>query len=284
MSAAESPRPAGFEIRWRAEGSRDLARLRSRGYEKQALIPILKTKYNLGAAWHPFSKPENSSRFWYRKLNGDNDWYTVISVATDWKVALCFPKIEQTPRLQFWRPGQVLNSIQQMRNPDLVGLVEFADGAKGYRMVTRSNVAMLLVERVIFDTRARQSKDPGATGFPEQGVSEIPGQNVMGVVEYIRVHHGGADDDGFSAVMDIARQVFNRFKTEPGVTTNLLRVLGTQQAADEFALRMKNAWSDASKSQQVNAKWTADGFSQINDPARTRQIKHMMGTNNQRIY
>jgi hypothetical protein len=289
----------GFEVGWRGEGQRGLAELREQGYlkqawigepafwkrgdEKQAGLAKFREDRHLGEAWNPFSKPEINERFWFRKgANADNDFYTVISVAKNWRTALCFPVIKMTPRLNL--PPQPLDVKMQWRYPDLVGQVEFEDGTE-YRMITRSKVAMLLLDRVIFDTQARQiAEGGGAKSFPEEGVSAIPGENVMGVAEFIRVHHGRTDDDGFSAVTDMAmtKQVF---QTGPAKASRLLIYLGNDQAAQDCAIKLREAWSEVGKSQQVNIKWTdiGTGYETLLDGPRTRRIKHITLAN-ARIY
>jgi hypothetical protein len=284
-------RTVGFEIRWRGESSRDLQTVIHDGYSKQALIPMFRTKYNLGAAWHPFSKPDNSSKFWYRKGNGDNDWYTVVAIALDWRVSLGFPKIEQTPELRILQPNQTIDEKFAIRHPDLIGRVEFADGQKEWRMITRSKIALLLLDTMYFDTQGKQRggktqeevdalkeaekksglhyEDPG---FPEQGTGLIAGRNVMGMVEFLRVHHGHCDASGYSAVLDLgkSRQLF---KNNQALQSEPLAALGSAEAAREFQGKLQTAWADATRQQVVHLKWVANGYERLQDPARTRGIR-----------
>jgi hypothetical protein len=270
----------GFEIRWRGESSRDLATVLKQGYAKQALIEKLKKDCNLGASWHPFSKEANNSKFWFRKTNGDNDWYTVVSVATDWRVSLGFPKIEQTPKLQILSANQVIDGKFQVRHPELIGEVEFADGQKEWRMITRSKIALLLVDTLYFDTQARQKK--GGVAFPEHGAAVIPGENVMGMVEFIRVHHGHDDDAGFTAVLDRGRSK-QVFKNNQGFVNRLLQVLGNAEAASRFSADLTKCWNDASHTKAIHMRWDANGFVELTAPARTRGIRTIR-LQNERIY
>jgi len=169
----------GFEIRWRAESSRDFDTVRKQGMGRQSKIEALKTKTNMDKAWHPFSKPAISDKCWYRKASSDNDWYTVVSVASDWRTSLAYPKIGQTPELRILGAGAVPDTKLQLAHPDLIGDVEFMDGTKGLRLITRSKIFLMLIDTMYFDTKKKQG-ERGRLGLrrarrEERGWQELPG-------------------------------------------------------------------------------------------------------------
>jgi len=252
-----------YEIRWRAEKSRDVQTLIKQGFLAQALVPVLRDSMNLSASWNPFSKRSVNSKMWFRGHQEDNEWYTVVSVATNWRAALTFPKVEQSPELQFLKGRRPEDC--KWDHAANVALVEFQGGTEEYRMISYSRVALLLVDTMYFDTQARQGKDQhdGASAFPEQAVSKVGSKSIMGVAEFIRVHHGPEDKDGFSAVHNwpASRRVF---PDEQSYFNKLLAVFGVKDPAELNKDKLREAWNQVQVN-QVNLKWqnTADGYADL---------------------
>jgi hypothetical protein len=265
----------GFEIRWRTEDRRGYDELRKDGIQKQAVDAKRKTDINCDQPWHPFSKKANNSKLWYRRMSLDNEWYCVVSVALDWQTSVCYPKIDQTPKLQIMPANQVVNEELMNKYPELIHKVEFYDSSTiEHRLVTRSKLALLLVDGMIFDTRQKQSDDAGAeTSYPEQGMCAIDGKSVIGVIELLRVHHGLSDADGFTAVVD-EKASTGAIAMDFGANS-LLRAIGNKQARDNMWTSVKAAWDEPFKSKGIHLRWMATGYEQLAQAAKKRAVRRI---------
>lgn len=257
-------------IYWRSEGRRDLEQLRRDGYTKQAAdtgdVNGRRAAIKCDQPWHPFSDPTVSRLIWYRRASGDNCWYTAVSIASEWKTAVCYPKIDQSPDLQILVKSTTgPTPTDQAKYPNLIGEVEFETGEKQLRMVTKSKVAMVLVDTVVFDTNAKQRADKGQP-YDERAVGRIEGKNVIAVVHFWRVHHGGNDSDGVTAIVDPRE----RHRVLPVV--DLVKLFGDYEAACQMRAQLEAAYDDAFKSGPVSVRWDPSGWASVAPIGRIRSI------------
>lgn len=268
-------------IFWRAEGRRGFDQLRAKGYTKQAhdetipangTDPCRRQAINCDKPWHPFSQVEVSGKLWFRRANSDNCWYTAVSIASQWQTSVCYPKIDQTPSMQILKakggkPPPVVDEDFRKKNKDLIGEVEFINGRTELRMVSRSKIAMVLVDDVVFDTQAKQEYDKPGFGYDEKAVSAIAGRNVVAMVQFWRVHHGADDSDGISVLVDHA----NCEKVNG--MANLTRIFGDYAAAMAFSQQIDKAYDSAKQSPQFSLRWDSTGWAPMPAIPAVRRIK-----------
>jgi len=188
---------ADTEIFWRAE-SRTIERIiQQEGTKRQSDVEFLAKEMQISAPWHPFSVPEINRYMWYRLGQNDNDYYTAISVAVDFKTALSFPKIDEKrvygfPKkpLEEWTRDEVRLHQRNM------ALVTLTDGSERIMLATQTTAYMCVVRGCIIDTMT------AGGGFPEKGVSEIPLDQIFAMLPVTRIHHGPEPTDGFTAFID----------------------------------------------------------------------------------
>ena len=197
MNTSEIP------IYWRSE-TRDLQRILSQqGTKRQCDVESIAQEMNMTASWHPFSDPSLSKYMWFRLTHGDNDYYTVISVATSFETACGFPKIDEKRVYQF-PPAQVANwsKAQAERFKSNLGLVS-ENGRENVRLITTTTTYMLVYTGSVLDTMGA-ARTINRNSFPELGVDRIPLQNIYCVVPIRRVHHGPTPENGFTVFIDSA--------------------------------------------------------------------------------
>jgi len=188
---------ADTEIFWRSE-SRTIDRIVSQGgTTRQCDVNSLAADMNINKPWHPFSDPATSAYMWYRNGQNDNDYYTVISVATNFETALGFPKIDEArvygfPKkpLEQWTRDEV-----QLHRANLA-LVTLNSGERRVMLATRTTAYMCVICGRIIDTKA------AGGGFPEKGVFGIPLDQIFAYLPITRIHHGPDPADGFTAFPD----------------------------------------------------------------------------------
>lgn len=195
--------PSEVPIYWRSE-TRDLQRIiGQQGTKRQCDVESIARDMGMDAPWHPFSDPNLSKYMWFRLANADNDYYTVISIATDFETACSFPKIDEKRVYQF-PPVQVIrwSQAQAERFKSNLGLV-LENGKEAVRVVTTTTTYMLVHTGSLLDSMGANKKR-GRDSFPELGVEHIPLQNIYCVLPIRRVHHGPAPGDGFTVFIDRA--------------------------------------------------------------------------------
>lgn len=251
-------------IFWRSEDFRDLDYLRRHGYQKQCndTSPPLDSKakvrceaINCTADWHPFKLVENQRRMWYRKGHSDNCWYTVVSVAESWKTAVCYPKFGQTAWMQIGPEVKALGlDLAERRYPKMIGKVKFKSGGVARKMITFCNVVLVLVDTEVFNTHKRQSE--GGTGYDEKGVSSIAGKNVVGMVRFLRIHHGFTDEEGLTAYP---------LKSESRMeqASGLVEAFGELGTAIDFNSRLLGVFSQTINSPPVAVRWDETGWKEV---------------------
>jgi hypothetical protein len=197
--------PALVPVYWRSE-TRDLKRILSQGgTRRQCDVESIAKDMNMTAPWHPFSDPSLSKYMWFRLANTDNDYYTVISVATNFETACCFPKINEKRVYQF-PPAQVANwsKGQADRFKSNLGLV-LENGRETVRVITATTTYMLIHTGSILDTMGANKTNKNDTIFPEIGVDYIPLDNIYCVLPIQRVHDGMGEKDSFTVFVDSSK-------------------------------------------------------------------------------
>lgn len=174
------------------------------GTRRQIDVAALAKSMNMSAPWHPFSVDAIKDKMWFRRGNSDNDYFTVISVAQTFEVALSFPKIDERRVYQFptesidqWTPQQLDYHRKNL------AAVRLRDGSKKVVVVTETAAYMCVVTGAVLDTVAAGGAAGGGQSFPEQGVADIPLDHIFAVFPVRRYHHGHNDaGEGFTAYID----------------------------------------------------------------------------------
>jgi hypothetical protein len=194
--------PSSIPLYWRSE-ARDVKRIISQqGTKRQCDVDTIAAEMHMDAPWHPFSDPALSKYMWFRLANADNDYYTVISIATGFETACSFPKIDEKRVYSF--PPLLQVSQWTKANADRfksnLGLV-YENNKEAVRIVTLATTYMLVHTGSVLDTKGA-SQSIGRNPFPEIGVDQIPLQNIYCVVPIQRVHHGPSPEDGITVFID----------------------------------------------------------------------------------
>jgi hypothetical protein len=192
------------EIFYRSETRRLEDIVSHQGTRRQIDVAFMAKSMNMSAPWHPFSVAEIKDKMWFRRGNSDNDYFTVISVAQAFEVALSFPKIDERRVYQFptapieqWTPQQLDYHRKNLAS------VRLADGSKKVVVVTETAAYMCVITGAVLDTVRAGGGSGGGQSFPEQGVADIPLDHIFAVFPVFRYHHGHNDSgEGFTAFID----------------------------------------------------------------------------------
>lgn len=261
-----------YKLVWRGESSRTLQELRTKGIQTQAKDAGRSVTIRCNEEWHPFFVDDIKQKLWYRAGQNDNCLYSAISVATDWKASACFPKIEQTTDLsRIQQRVKNKESLQKLQPEfkDRIGWIVYQNGNAEHRLVTLSKVALLALDGMYVDTKARQEDEKLGkgkdTGYPEWGARGIAGSNVLGMVEYVRVHHGVEDDDGFTA--------FTRKSKSTMVSReDLLLTFVDNKAKTLYYATVEDAFTKASLYKPIGLRWKPTGFEEIKALTGVKEI------------
>jgi hypothetical protein len=135
-------------------------------------------------------------------------------------------------------------------------------------MVTKSKVAMMLVDEVMFDTQMKQKDDSNEAGaYDEKAVSHIAGRNIMGVVHYWRVHHGPNDEKGFTAFVDKSH-----FKKKVTMT-DLVKILGDYRAAVSMFPILSKSHKEAFETKPISLRWDTTGWASVPSLKAIKSVK-----------
>ena len=195
--------PDTIPVYWRSETRPLKMILAQKGTKRQTDVDTIARDLGMTADWHPFSDPEINKHMWYRLGNADNDYYTVISVATDFLTACGFPKIDER-RVYFFpaKDPSLWTKADARRFRSNLG-VATVNGARKVVVITRTTAYMLVHYGSMLDTQGA-AKTQGKESFAEMGVEHIPLENIFGVFPMSRVHHGPEPGDGFTCFLDQA--------------------------------------------------------------------------------
>ncbi|HEY7878914.1 MAG TPA: hypothetical protein VIC55_11835 [Gemmatimonadaceae bacterium] len=193
------------EVYYRSE-TRDIGTIVShQGTRRQIDVGFLAKSMNMSADWHPFSVAEIKDKMWFRRGNADNDYFTVISVAKDFETCLAFPKIDEqrvysfpTEPIEQWKPQQLDYYRKNLAT------VRLSDGSTKVVVVTQTTAYMCAATGAVLDTV--RAGGAGGESFPEQGLADIPLDQIFAAFPVNRYHHGHMDPkQGFTAYIDYAR-------------------------------------------------------------------------------
>lgn len=213
-------------IGWRSE-TRPLSMVQQHGGNKrQSDVKALASDMNMDMPWHPFSNPDINKYLWFRLTNTDNDYYTVISVANDFRTCTSFPKIDERRVYKFPNKDVTRWTAQEAESfKDHLALVEVRDKGleKRVMLLTRTYAYLYGITGLYVDTKEAGGAYANKS-FPEIGVKDIPMDAIFGVLSIIRIHHGPTDvakgqhdpGDGFTVFIQKsdAKMANSHFKLE----------------------------------------------------------------------
>ncbi|MGO9419694.1 hypothetical protein [Roseiarcus sp.] len=192
------------EIYWRGE-SRSPEMLLVQATKRAVDIPSLVSKMNMDKTWNPFHLREVSENIWYRKAkNTDNDYYTAISVALNFKTACCFPLFDEKRVYNFVSFNPWDWSIPERTKQFLNLGVVVVNGKRRLNIVTKTTVYLSTNRGAKVFTRATQEKLSNTDAFPEHGVAEILPEDIYGYLVIYRAMHGLNKEAGFTVFIDKA--------------------------------------------------------------------------------
>jgi hypothetical protein len=188
----------------------------------KARIVTLQQSLNMSKPWHPFSLPAYRDKVYYRKGNGDNCLFTVVSVTTDFDTACKFPLLADlndpkdigiaTVEAQGLQSRvaalqqQIGDAITRQRNSGIAALPP----AQPTRAVRESRVRILKSVRMnvylfrvpeAWNTEKYQA-DHQNESFHERAADKVPWANFLARVRIDRIHYGGDSNDGHLNVID----------------------------------------------------------------------------------
>jgi hypothetical protein len=268
-----------WRIGWRAEDWRTFKRLRETGYDAQMNDEYKEKagdlhwaeKCNTRQPWHPFSDPNNRRKMFYRHAQTDNCLYSVVSLATSWQASSCYPKFDQTAWMKSIGEKFRAGTLDQFSAEEkkYLGIVRFSPLSpinERLMMVTSSQIALVSIGSLVFNTMKAQEKISNTKGYPEFGVMKVPGKNVLAMIKVIRLHHhnpavhGSApnDESGFTVLWSPFGQ------TEPNIA-DIIAEFPDRKAKDEFKMKIDNEYAKA-RSQilaRPTLRWLQTGYEEI---------------------
>lgn len=204
------------EIRvfWRGDG-RDS--MHTEDWNRSVDEPAAVRKYNLDADWHPYSQQTVKSQMWVRKAQGDNDYYTVVSVTAELETAACFPKVDERRAYQMPLSSPDKWSAEELSKfKNHIAQVNTQAGDKKLMVATKSYVYLMAINRgMVIDTEGygrRLWNDP--KGFPERGVQKVPKECYIAVIPIIRVWYEFDSKGPFTVFLNSAERPRVLLRTE----------------------------------------------------------------------
>lgn len=207
-------------IAYRGEGREFKTVIEHKGAQSRADLGLL----NMNQPWHPFSNPAVASKTYARGASGDNCLYTVTSIATDIKIPVGFPLIEDediygVPALPATEPVKDLSkwNYKMFSAARAKGPVRLAKAAisgvnkpSGIFLATDSFIYAVKVKRAI------HTQDFVETTFAmpqnqckERGVRGIKLKNFLAGARLRRIHLGPARMCGVVAFVQEVRYFIN---------------------------------------------------------------------------
>lgn len=220
--------------------------------------------------WNPFSKPENRTDYYYRKMQQDNCLHTVVSVTLDFVTAATFPKLEDLL-------GSLLGGGTVGPNATIEGLPSdsrkklskvVTTSGEVYRYADRQQLYLVVLFGKFLDTQKRQKGDQqgeSAKSFPEVAVKKIPVNNIFGSLSFVRVFDGLQEDQGFTAYYDAAKSVWPTMD-------RCLAFAGDQAIARQLFPLVQDEFKKISSSMPFHARWTGTGGQKFGTPLKIWQV------------
>ena len=214
--------------------------------------------------WHPFSRPENRSDYYFRKMQQDNCLHTVVSITLDFVTASTFPKVEDMLATLFngheIKPGDTVDGLAKPFKDKLCKVVT-GTGKKEFRYADRQQLYLVLLFGHFFDTQKRQSGNP----FPEVAVKQIPVKNILGSLSFVRVFNGLHEAEGFTAFYDA--------KNSKGPSMERIQAFaGEQSLARTLWPKLQEEWNKIVTSMPYHARWTGSGGQKFGTTERFWQV------------
>jgi len=171
-----------IKVFWRCDG-RDKANFLDR-HAAEAAVDLVDraADLNLSQPWNPYSADKVKNAMWLRKASADNDYYTIVSVAVDFKTSVPFPTLDElkNPDYQFpmlddkavkplnqWTPGELathrknLGRIQVMTDRGVVEKIRICTKTHAYMAVVHNGFMI-------------NTQSYGGGQFPERAVRGLP--------------------------------------------------------------------------------------------------------------
>jgi hypothetical protein len=210
---------------------------------------------NMRKPWHPYSKLSIRSDMWYRRVSADNCTMTITSVTRDCKTGSVFPQLSEVHVF----PGtEERAEVQKLVDEGKVARTKLSEvkvrEASGkettlLRFADTVQLFLCVLNGQYFDTFAAQEEYSQTVGFKEIAMRDVPSDDILGAVTYVRVHHGTTNQEGFTALYDPVASV---------------------EVSDEVKKRKTAAYSgdalyDAAREEEARAKntftaaWSEDG-------------------------
>lgn len=261
-----------IRIFWRCDG-RDKARfLDARTAEASVDLADRADELNLSQSWNPFSEDKIKKVQWMRKASKDNDYYTIVSVALDFRTSSAFPTLDEAKNPDYQFPVLDAKTVKPLKDwtaSDLakhkknLALVLVTEGGKSVRKIricTKTYAYMAVIHNgYVINTQAYGGS--GANPFPEKAVRSLPVDSVVGYLPFYRVHHGGARADGFTTFMDPNDK--SRLLVDEKTLQSRYGLLGRSKIIGEYV--------DASMSiiGRLRSAWASGGHA---DPSNTVKV------------
>jgi hypothetical protein len=224
---------------------------------------------NLRADWNPFKDPDIRSHYYYRKEQQDNCLHSVVSVTLDFVTASSFPKLEDL--VGGWMKGQTIAPTATIDAPPDELKPHLCDvtiaGRKVKRLAAQNKLFLVVLFGGFFDTQKRQQSG----SFPEVAVKQVPANNIVGVVSYIRVFHSLKESDGFTVIYDpMQSELPSRDKCKA--------LSGDDAIGNRLWLQVYKQFSAVRNTMPFRACWTGTGGKKLENPlAITGSIKNAAG-------
>lgn len=195
-----------IKVFWRCDG-RDKANFLDR-HAAEAAVDLVDraADLNLSQPWNPYSADKVKNAMWLRKASLDNDYYTIVSVAIDFKTSVPFPTLDEqkNPDYQFpmlddkavkplnqWSPAELTT---HRKNLARIQVATNRGVEEKIRICTKTHAYMAVVHNgFMINTQAY-----GGGQFPERAVRGLPVDSVAAYLPFLRVHHGGSRESGFT--------------------------------------------------------------------------------------
>lgn len=190
---------SSIHVYWRSETRAPQTIINQKGTLRQVDVEGIAKSMHMDkdTKWHPFSDPEISKFMWYRLANADNDYYTVISVATDWHTCCAFPKIDEKRVYDFpKKPLSEWTKAEATKHRANLAVVDEGPG-KAVCVMTETTTYMLVHTGSVLDTQGAAAMQ-NRSAFPELGVDHIPLSAIYALIPIRRAHHGPRPEDGFT--------------------------------------------------------------------------------------
>lgn len=229
-----------IQLGWRSQG-KDLAFVRDKkAIRRQADVDTLCTDMNMSVKWHPFYDEAIKKLLWFRLGQGDNDYFTVISIGNDFKTVTSFPEIDEVRVYGFaalkksvkeWTPEEAERFKNNLAKVTIAGTTRTE-----VMLATEVYTFLFALTGLVIDTQTAGQEISGKA-FPEKGVEIIPLDNIVGSIPLIRIHHGPRPGDGHTVFPQRLRAAFAHSEDK------LVNRLGSSysQVRQEFSKRRDQA-------------------------------------------